>query len=1807
MLVYAGWEQYRFSERQDNLSLKFMEDETFCRKTLEKIPLGCYRQSNYKVQRNCFTGAELVDFLLDENIVSNTVEAVCMGQELLFLKKIEGLHIWNDEAGEPPVVARHLTPVMVNRPKIDPRFSDDRSLFRLGLINRQVTEWLASAGDIEEEIKTAEINKIILEKQKIMEGSSFGLFDTHNRFRTICADLVTSPIFDNVIILLILISICLIASENPSGEGSDLRLQIFLVLDITFTTLFTLEMLLKMVAHGVFKTQRSYLSSNWNRLDFVIVIVSLLSLSVKSLNFDYLKVLRVMRALRPLRLVSHSPELKAAFNAIVMITKPLLSFALVVNVFLLTFAILMTSLYRDKLMFCHSLSSDLNVDVFEYRYELDRVDCQGSFLSDTNSTVTLEWKSVDSNFDSVSNSFLTLYEMITMDNWPNIMYPAMDITEDDQHPIMNNSQYNALIFIIFIIVGAFCIGNVLVGIVVNKFSRSIQMGKDDAFLSDDQQKWLDSMKIAMTAKPLRRLPIPEKDEMFGLKRPIYLLVADKVFQNSMDLVILLNMLSMTINYFDQPRDFERGTFILEVIFSTIFFVEITLRFLAVSPREFFKVTWNVLDLLIVAGSLVGVFTTSSTINVSIFRLFRIGRILRLVKKSKNLTILVKTLHLSLFSLLNIGLLLLLSLFIFSIVGMHLFWDVDIDGRVLTNHQNFKSLGVTMLLLFRCITGEGWTTIMHYLMDQGFQEVSPFYFIFFLTVNQYVLLSLFVAVILNNFATALQYDPDKVNKRNLEDFINVWAEIHDELDSGDKEYYLPSFALVSLLQRTEAPLGIKNVTQDMVTPNKDIHKIDFIVSLIHTLELKEDYEGKINFIDTVAALIRNLHKNNKSLKNIQAKFEGETMMSKDQEHELQLCLTKMCKTRLLNKIREGTKDQQFTDIDLAVLFNNAIIIQARWRGTVGRKEFVKLWYRNAPTGLLPRTLRTTFGADDMHLHDAQKQPRSSSSLMSKLFRLDSKDSSDSSVVSPGGRGRRHSMLQDMVKQSFNSLGSSFNKNGSRNDQDFHDAQNKFVGLTAQEMEKWKKGRYAPTINANVPDYVLSSDFSFKYKPPEDAISMKMSLLVSRPPMPMPLPSIGPQPPTPLSPPYSPSKAVSRPLLFKKFTPEKQDELVVDALLMPDGVISRELLFQRSRRNRSSYSIVEEEDEEAEVSVESEEEVTMSLANMDSIDVFSASASPNNWRAFASRSQSDDYSHSNSLSSSLSNSPSDSPTRSFSLPRTTSKLSSRSSQGSQSSSRSSRTRSRRFSGSSSVNHSSNSLALSALSSIRSMKSTDDSNTESPPPPPKPPLSEEVLKQRKREEEKDQASQASAQMEEAVARARARKEQAAARIKAQDQEKTAAALTAAKKDAEKAAALQQEKEERASARLRAKEEREAQRRADILATIARIEEREQESALRKEQEEEDAVAALLKAQQEAEIAAAQQQAQKEAQIAAAEQKARDIEKEKEAALIKAEELEAENARLRSEKALAKEAKAKAREEKARVKEEKARLKKEKALEKEKEKADALLKAQRETEKGIEKEKEESMKAATHRNAVEEFAKMDASDDPIARIIRAAEEEIAAAARLQVQQPQPQQQQQPQEEEGHKVATSSVLHSNAPEEDPAAQSSALDDAKALSDAATIKEDKARRREERARAKEEKARFKEEKTNAKLEKKRLKEEKARAKLVAANNLSVEKLSGLELELPEEKEKETEKVALVVETGGHQEDKQPPSSTHPSSSSTTFSSPSPHAPMGGASRGGRGDGVIRRLSQQQLSPFNRSPSNQEPPRPALTTSVVAND
>lgn len=108
---------------------------------------------------------------------------------------------------------------------------------------------------------------------------------------------------------------------------------------------------MKIIAYGLVMHQGAYLRSVWNILDFVIVVIGLLSTALSTFmkeGFD-VKALRAFRVLRPLRLVSGVPSLQVVLNAIIKAMIPLLHIALLVIFVIVIYAIIGLELFSGKM------------------------------------------------------------------------------------------------------------------------------------------------------------------------------------------------------------------------------------------------------------------------------------------------------------------------------------------------------------------------------------------------------------------------------------------------------------------------------------------------------------------------------------------------------------------------------------------------------------------------------------------------------------------------------------------------------------------------------------------------------------------------------------------------------------------------------------------------------------------------------------------------------------------------------------------------------------------------------------------------------------------------------------------------------------------------------------------------------------------------------------------------------------------------------------------------------------------------------------------------------------------------------------------------------------------------------------------------------------------------------------------------------------------------------------------------------------------------------------------------------------------
>eukprot|EP01138_Halocafeteria_seosinensis_P014915 gb/GECG01015226.1/.p1 GENE.gb/GECG01015226.1/~~gb/GECG01015226.1/.p1 ORF type:complete len:2608 (+),score=192.83 gb/GECG01015226.1/:1-7824(+) len=161
------------------------------------------------------------------------------------------------------------------------------------------------------------------------------------------ARLIDHSLFRNFILLVIIVNAITIAlsQETRNDNGGVLSVDLILTLEIMFSTIYTLEMIVKMIAlEGV----KGYVLDGWNVLDGLVVLAGWAALAVVALpeSVVSLRVLRVLRVLRSVRFFSGARQfIDTAFSTL----PPALKTVLIYLVFVLIFASVGVDLFGETL------------------------------------------------------------------------------------------------------------------------------------------------------------------------------------------------------------------------------------------------------------------------------------------------------------------------------------------------------------------------------------------------------------------------------------------------------------------------------------------------------------------------------------------------------------------------------------------------------------------------------------------------------------------------------------------------------------------------------------------------------------------------------------------------------------------------------------------------------------------------------------------------------------------------------------------------------------------------------------------------------------------------------------------------------------------------------------------------------------------------------------------------------------------------------------------------------------------------------------------------------------------------------------------------------------------------------------------------------------------------------------------------------------------------------------------------------------------------------------------------------------------
>ncbi|XP_026503337.1 sodium channel protein type 2 subunit alpha-like isoform X11 [Terrapene carolina triunguis] len=606
--------------------------------------------------------------------------------------------------------------------------------------------------------------------------------------RKTCYKIVEHNWFETFIVFMILLSSGALAFEDIYIEKRKAIKTVLEYADKVFTYIFILEMVLKWVAYGF----QTYFTNAWCWLDFLIVDVSLISLTANALGYSELgpiKSLRTLRALRPLRALSRFEGMRVVVNALLGAIPSIMNVLLVCLIFWLIFSIMGVNLFAGKFFYCVNTTSG---DIISRKNVMNKTDCEILMKSNEGK---VRWKNVKVNFDNVGAGYLSLLQIATFKGWMDIMYAAVDSINVSTQPKYEENLYMYLYFVIFIIFGSFFTLNLFIGVIIDNFNQQKKkFGGQDIFMTEEQKKYYNAMKKLGSKKPQKPIPRPA-NKFQGL---MFDIVTKQAFDISIMILICLNMVTMMIETDDQSDEMKHILYWINMVFIVLFTGECVLKLVSLR-YYYFTIGWNIFDFVVVILSIVGMFLDKvieeyfvSPTLFRVVRLARIGRILRLIKGAKGIRTLLFALMMSLPALFNIGLLLFLVMFIYAIFGMSNFAyvkrEVGIDDMF-----NFETFGNSMLCLFQITTSGGWDMLLSPILNSGEPDCDPnkphpgssvkgdcgnpsvgiFFFVSYIIISFLVVVNMYIAVILENFSVATEESAEPLSEDDFEMFYEVW--------------------------------------------------------------------------------------------------------------------------------------------------------------------------------------------------------------------------------------------------------------------------------------------------------------------------------------------------------------------------------------------------------------------------------------------------------------------------------------------------------------------------------------------------------------------------------------------------------------------------------------------------------------------------------------------------------------------------------------------------------------------------------------------------------------------------------------------------------------------------------------------------------------------------------------------------------------------------------------------------------------------------------------------------------------------------
>ncbi|KAL5266763.1 hypothetical protein ACHWQZ_G003966 [Mnemiopsis leidyi] len=682
----------------------------------------------------------------------------------------------------------------------------------------------------------------------IVPHRSFFIFSPTNPLRRFCHWIVNLRHFDNFILFIILLSCIMQMLQNPKDLESDNN-RFIEYLEYGVTVIFCLEMILRVIDLGFVIHPGSYLRDPWNVLDAVVVLVSILRVAVKAPTVKRLT--NVMLSMRSLKSINRIQKLKNVCLCLVKSVGSILNLLLIAILLTFMFSVMGVHMLEGKFFFCTDSSKKTAPECMGSYFAFPSNDAENRKVEER------KWQKHFFRFDDVQLAMLTLFTVATFEGWPDVMTNMMDASLKDHGPIENANPALCIYIVVYLVVMSFFMINIFVGFVIVTFQEKGEKDNETSILDRNKRSCIE---FSLKVKPQNKY-IPNNEE--GLRYKLWQVVSSSIYTNLIMFIIFINTIQLMMPYHGMSRDYETGLETVNAILVAVFTVDIILKLAAYGVKQYFLGgSWNIFDFVVLVGSFIDIMvSTWYTDNFMISRLvkmFRAARLIKLLNYGGEMRTLLFVFLKALKSLPHVMFLVMLTFYIYAIIGMQIFGKVIADpdnnpDYVITRYNNFESFENAMILLFRCSTGEAWHAIMRDLtperaicsdVSSGNKDTncgssfSLIYFCTFVITSQFLVVNLFVSVIIDNF-DYLTRDMSIVGLHHLNKFVRKWADF-DPKASGRIKHE----DVIKLLKRISPPLGLGKKCPDRVA---------YMRMIGMNMPLLQD--GTVEFTATLFALVR----------------------------------------------------------------------------------------------------------------------------------------------------------------------------------------------------------------------------------------------------------------------------------------------------------------------------------------------------------------------------------------------------------------------------------------------------------------------------------------------------------------------------------------------------------------------------------------------------------------------------------------------------------------------------------------------------------------------------------------------------------------------------------------------------------------------------------------------------------------------------------------------------------------------------------------------------------------------------------------